>query len=60
MIDIATGEVDDAVSEGKRHPESVRGRAGGKKGGRARAKHLTAARRSDIARVAAGARWKKK
>jgi len=29
IVDIATGEVDDTVSEAKRHPESVRGRAGG-------------------------------
>lgn len=34
--------------------------AGGKKGGRARAKKLTAARRAEIARKAAAARWAKK
>jgi hypothetical protein len=27
--DIATGEVEDSVSEAKRHPERVKGRAGG-------------------------------
>jgi len=32
---------------------------GGKKGGKARAKALTPAERSEIARVAATARWKK-
>jgi len=32
---------------------------GGKKGGKARAKALTPAERSEIARLAASARWKK-
>ena len=32
----------------------------GKKGGRARARKLSAARRSEIARIAARARWRKK
>jgi hypothetical protein len=59
IVDIATGDAQDDASEGKRHPESVQGRAGGKKGGKARAKRLTAAERADIARVAAQARWKK-
>ncbi len=35
------------------------GQLGGLKGGPARAKNLTAKERSDIARVAAEARWKK-
>ena len=35
------------------------GRRGGKKGGRARAEKLTPERRSEIARKAANARWKK-
>jgi hypothetical protein len=34
-------------------------RASGRKGGPARAKRLTAAQRSSIARIAAEARWKK-
>jgi hypothetical protein len=59
VVDIATGEAQDTVSESKRHPETVRGRAGGKKGGKARAKHLTPDQRADIARTAAQARWKK-
>ncbi len=37
----------------------VLGRLGGKKGGHARAKKLTAKQRSDIARRAAQARWQK-
>ncbi|HWS17349.1 MAG TPA: hypothetical protein VN223_05020 [Candidatus Elarobacter sp.] len=59
IVDIATGEARDTVSESKRHPKIVRGRAGGKKGGQARAKHLTPDQRADIARTAAQARWKK-
>jgi hypothetical protein len=35
------------------------GRLGGKKGGRARAEKLTAARRSEIARKAAEMRWQR-
>jgi hypothetical protein len=60
VFDIAIGEAEDTVSESKRHPETLRGRAGGKKGGKARAKSLTPAERADIARIAAEARWKKK
>ena len=56
--DIATGETPDTVSEQKKHP-TTRGRAGGLKGGKVRAKRLTQAERTDIARIAAEARWKK-
>lgn len=59
VFDIAIGEVEDTVSESKRHPPKPKGRAGGVKGGRARAKLLTAEQRQDIARLAAQARWKK-
>ena len=59
IVDIATGEVEDTVSESKRHPESVRGRAGGLKGAKVRAHRLSAGERADIARIAAEARWKK-
>lgn len=54
IVDIATDEVDDTVSE-----VEARTRKAGKKGGPARAKALTAERRSEIARIAAQARWKK-
>lgn len=57
IVDIATGEAEDTVSESKRHP-SKRGRAGGLKGGRARATKLSAAKRKAIAKRAANARWK--
>lgn len=58
IFDIAIGEAEDTVSESKRQPSPKR--KGGVKGGKARAKSLTAAERADIARVAATARWKKK
>jgi hypothetical protein len=51
VMRIATGEVED-------HPASGR-RAGGLKGGAARARTLSAEERVDIARTAAQARWKK-
>jgi hypothetical protein len=37
MVDIATGEVEDSVSESKRNPTARKGYAGGLKGGKARA-----------------------
>ena len=57
IVDIATGEAEDTVSESKRHPSPKR--KGGIKGGKRRAQALTAEQRQDIARVAARARWKK-
>ena len=59
VFDIAIGEAKDTVSESKRHPQTTKGRAGGLKGGKARAKHLTPEQRRRIARGAAQARWKK-
>jgi hypothetical protein len=58
IVDIATGEAEDTASESKRR-RKPKGRAGGLKGGRARAKRLTPQEREDIARLAARARWKK-
>jgi hypothetical protein len=57
IVDIATGETQDTVSESKRYPSPKR--KGGVKGGKARAKSLSRAERTDIARLAANARWKK-
>lgn len=54
IVDVATGEVDEAESE-----KTVQARAAGKVGGKARAKALTPAQRSEIAHTAAQARWKK-
>ncbi len=48
-----------AEFEGKNLAAVVLGRLGGKKGGKARAKKLTPEQRSDIARRAAQARWRK-
>ena len=43
-----------------RNPHAVAlGAAGGKKGGKARAKKLSAKRRKEIAQLAASARWRK-
>jgi len=57
VFDIATGEIEDTVSASKRRPSAKR--AGGLAGSKARAKKLTPEERSDIARLAAQARWKK-
>ena len=59
IVDIATGQEEDDLSKDKRHPEKRKGRAGGKKGGKARALSLSEEQRSEIARIAANARWKK-
>ncbi len=50
---IATGEIEDRTE--KRVPARA---AGGKKGGRARAKKLSRKRRSEIARAGAAVRWR--
>ena len=59
MVDIATGQVPDAVDDGKDAGASELGRRGGEKGGEARAARLTSERRSEIAKLAASSRWKK-
>ena len=51
---IATGEVEDT----KRDASTEANRKGGLKGGKARAKALTAKKRTEIARKAAQSRWK--
>ncbi len=61
IVDIATGEVEDENPDEGKNPAAVAlGRLGGKKGGKARAAKLTKKRRSEIARMAAKARWEKK
>ncbi len=58
ILDIVTGAVDDDKPDDGKSAEAVaRGRKGGLKGGDARAKRLTAERRSEIAKKAAKARW---
>jgi hypothetical protein len=53
VMRIATGEEEDLVAA------SSAGAALGKLGGRARARNMTPEQRSEIARLAASARWKK-
>jgi hypothetical protein len=55
IADLATGE----TSEPAASPMATLGRAGGRRGGRARADALTPARRKEIAEAAAAARWSK-
>lgn len=59
MVDIATGQVPDAVDDGKDAGAAAMGRIGGLRGGVARSEQLTTDQRSEIARKAASARWKK-
>ena len=56
LVGIATGE----ETEEEETPKTRRAKKAGKAGGRARATKLTAAKRSEIARIAAEARWKKR
>jgi hypothetical protein len=53
--DIATGQAEDPIPT----PAQVKASKAGKAGGRARSVALTPQQKSDIARAAASARWKK-
>jgi hypothetical protein len=53
---IATGEIDDAVTEDGKNAAAV---ALGRLGGKARAQGMTAKRRKEIAKKAAASRWQK-
>jgi hypothetical protein len=55
IVDIATGQVE----EPEETKTAKRAQSAGKKGGPSRAAALTPEQRSEIARVAATARWKK-
>jgi len=60
IVDIATGEVEEAKTDDGKDPAAVAlGRKGGLKGGKARAESLTPKKRSAIAKKAAKARWQK-
>ena len=63
MVDIATGEVEDREltpeEQGKDPAAVALGRKGGAKGGKVRAKNMTADQRSEAAKKAARARWSK-
>jgi hypothetical protein len=53
VMRIATGEIEETVGKAPNRAK------GGRKGAKARARLLSAKERSEIARVAAEARWKK-
>ena len=55
---IATGEVEENLSEKNPHAVAL-GKLGGKKGGTARARSLTDNERSEAAKHAVSARWKR-
>lgn len=59
VVDLATGSAqEESPQESSKNPHAVAlGRLGGKKGGAARAKKLTAEQRREIAKKAARARW---
>jgi hypothetical protein len=57
----AIGEVPEVKTTGTKNPAAVAlGRPGGLKGGKARAESLSPSKRSQIAKKAAAARWKRK
>ena len=62
IVDISVGEAPPEVDpdEGKNPAAVALGKLGGAKGGKARAAKLTKKRRSEIAKKAATARWRKK
>ena len=60
MVDIATGQVPDAVDDGKNAAAAELGRKGGRKGGMLRAAALTPEQRAEAAKFAAQARWRRK
>jgi hypothetical protein len=58
IVDIAIGQVEDRVEDGKDPAAVELGRRGGLKGGKARSQKMTAQQRSESAKKAAAARWK--
>lgn len=56
IVDLATGDAEETPLSAKQ----IKTAKAGKKGGKARARVLTPQERSEIAQVAAQARWKKK
>ena len=62
IVDMATGEAQEHILDDfqDKNPSAVKlGHLGGKKGGKARAAKLSSEQRSEIARMAAQARWSK-
>jgi hypothetical protein len=61
IVDIATGDIQDADPDAGKNPAAVAlGKLGGKKGGTARAKGMTKKQRQQSAKKAAKARWSKR
>lgn len=59
IVDRATGQISETDhNEGKSPAAVKRGRAGGLKGGKARARKLTPEQRAEIAKKAANSRWR--
>lgn len=57
MVDIATGQVPDAVDNGKDAAKAAQTKAAGTAGGKARAERLSTDERTRIAKAAASKRW---
>lgn len=58
IVDLATGEAEDATDDAGKDPAAVAlGRKGGLKGGKARAASMTREERREAAQRAAQARW---
>lgn len=61
IVDIATGVTEETNPDAGKNPSAVAaGKLGGAKGGKARAKKLSAEKRTEIAKKAASKRWGKK
>lgn len=60
IVELATGDASTEIPDEIRLAAAALGRAGGLKGGPARAKALTPKKRSEIAKKAAKTRWAKK
>jgi hypothetical protein len=58
VIDIATGQVEDRLPTPEEQGKDPAAAALGRKGGKARAVKMSAAKRKEIAKKAAKARWK--
>jgi hypothetical protein len=60
VIDVATGQREDREPTPEEQGKDPAAAALGRKGGAARAKSMSAAKRAEIARKAAASRWKSK
>jgi hypothetical protein len=60
IVDIATGDIEDRIEDGKDAAAVELGRRGGLKGGRARSDKLSKTQRREAAQHAARARWASK